>query len=97
MREPKLNACRCGSAVEVKYICGLGRGVIEYVDNPFKDSRPVYYIDCPACHRNLRIVINGRTAWRRDKAKRKLIRRWNEAMDGDMIPGYSGRYFEVTK
>lgn len=98
MKDPKLKPCRCGQAVEVGYIAGLGRGVIEYVNNPFKNSCPTYYIHCPVCNRNLCIRITRGTAVEyRDKVRRKLIRRWNEAMDADFIPANTEQLWEVTR
>ena len=97
-KDPKLKPCRCGQAVEVGYIAGLGRGVIEYVKNPFKSSYPTYYIHCPVCNRNLCIrITRGSAVEYRDKARRKLIRRWNEAMDADFIPANTEKLWEVTK
>lgn len=97
-REPKLKPCRCGRPAEVKYICGLGRGVIEYSTNPFRSSWPTLYISCPVCRRNLCIrITKGSSIDHRDRAKRKLIKRWNDAMDADSIPTNTRSVYEVKK
>ena len=98
MKDPKLNPCRCGKEAKVEYIAGLGRGVIEYVNNPFKSGFPTYYIHCPVCNRNLCIRLDrGLTAEYRDKCRRKLIRRWNEAMQADSIPTNTKKVYTVIK
>ena len=99
-KDPKLEPCRCGRPVEVNYIAGLGRGVIEYVSNPFKSSYPTYYIHCPVCNRNLCIrITRGSAVEYRDRARRKLIRKWNAVVrsDIDLIPANTKNVWEVTK
>lgn len=94
--DPKIKPCRCGREAEVKYICGLGCGIIEHVQNPFANSYPTYYIHCPVCNRNLCIrITRGSLVEYRDKARRKLIRRWNKAMEADSIPANADRLYEV--
>lgn len=99
-KEPKFEPCRCGREVEVKYIAGLGRGVIEFVDNPFASSVPTWYIHCPMCNRNLCIRVRRRsTADYRDSCRRKLIRKWNAVMraDIDLIPANTKNIWEVKE
>lgn len=100
IKDPKLKPCKCGRDVEVKYIAGLGRGVIEHVNNPFKSSYPTLYIHCPVCNRNLCIrITRGSAVEYRDRARRKLIRKWNAVMraDIDLIPANTKNVWEVTK
>ena len=99
-KDPKLGPCRCGRPAEVQFIAGLGRGVIEHVSNPFKSSYPTYYIHCPVCNRNLCIrITRGSAVEYRDRARRKLIRKWNAVMraDIDLIPANTKNVWEVTK
>lgn len=99
-KDPKLEPCRCGRLAEVQYIAGLGRGVIEHVSNPFKSNYPTYYIHCPVCNRNLCIrITRGSAVEYRDRARRKLIRKWNAVMraDIDLIPANTKNVWEVTK
>ena len=97
-KDPKLKPCKCGRDVEVKYIAGLGRGVIEHVNNPFKSSYPTLYIHCPVCNRNLCIrITRGSAIEYRDEARRKLIRKWNEAMELDLLPANAMNVYEVKK
>lgn len=99
-KDPKLEPCRCGRPAEVQYIAGLGRGVIEYVSNPFKSSYPTYYIHCLVCNRNLCIrITRGSAVEYRDRARRKLIRKWNAVMrsDIDLIPANTKNVWEVKE
>ena len=97
-KDPKIKPCKCGREVDIHYIAGLGRGVIEHIKNPFKSSFPTYYIHCPVCNRNLCIRIDrGSAVEYRDKARRKLIRRWNECMDADYLPANPTQIYEVKK
>lgn len=77
----KLKPCTCGNTVEVKYIAGIGGGLLKYIDNPFASSMPTYYIKCDKCGRSLMVRITKTTVGHRDKCKRDLIKEWNRRVD----------------
>ena len=95
-KDPKLKPCKCGRDAKVEWVAGMGRGVIEYSNNPFASSHPTYYIFCPRCKRNLCIrLTKGSSVEYRDKMRRKLIRQWNGCMDADYLPANATKIYDV--
>ena len=80
MADLKLKKCECGNEVEVKYIAGLGRGILELSKNPFAGGMPTYYICCDKCGKSDFIRLRMQTVTHRDKCKRDLIKRWNNGL-----------------
>ena len=73
----KLKQCPCGNTVEVKYIAGIDRSLLWYIDDPFASSMPRYYINCDKCGRSMMVELQKLTVEQRDKCKRDLIKAWN--------------------
>ena len=78
-----LKPCKCGNAVDVKYICGFGGGLKKIVKNPFAGSMPAYYILCCECGENMYIRLNRMDVKHRDKCKRDLIKAWNRRVSNE--------------
>lgn len=77
----KLKPCSCGTVVEVKYICGFGGGLDNFVKNKHAGNYPAYYIDCPNCGESLEIRVKKQTVSYRDKCKKELIEAWNKRVN----------------
>lgn len=73
----KLKPCPCGNPVEVKYVAGIGKGILEFTKNPFASGVPSYYIHCEKCGKAMEVKIRMVTVAHRNKCKRSLIKRWN--------------------
>ena len=73
----ELLPCTCGNPVEIKYVAGLGRGILEFTKNPFASSVPTYYIRCEKCGKAMCVKFRMMTVAHRNKCKRDLIKRWN--------------------
>lgn len=74
----KLEPCKCGNAVEIKYIVGMDRRTAARVGNPFAGPTPAYYIHCKNCGENLAVRLKKATVEHRDACKRVLVTNWNE-------------------
>ena len=79
----ELKPCPCGNTVEVKYIAGIGKSLLQYIDNPFASSMPTYYINCDKCGRSMMARLKKSTVEHRDKCKRDLIKAWNRRCGDD--------------
>lgn len=73
----EIKPCQCGNTVEVKYIAGIGRNLLPYIDNQFAGSMPAYYINCNKCGRSMMVRLEKTDLKQRDKCKCDLIKEWN--------------------
>ena len=49
--QTELKPCSCGNTVEVKYIAGIEKSLLQYIYNLFGGSMSAYYINCNKCGR----------------------------------------------
>ena len=73
----ELKPCPCGNTVEVKYIAGIEKSLLQYIYNLFGGSMSAYYINCNKCGRIMMVRLKKSTVEHRDKCKRELIKAWN--------------------
>ena len=79
----ELKPCSCGNTVDVKYIAGIGRSLLQYIDNPFASAMPTYYINCGKCGRSMKKRQKKSTVEHRDKGKRDPIKAWNRRVNDE--------------
>lgn len=77
----KLKSCpKCGSSVEIKWIAGLSRSLVEKIGHPF-NGRASWYIWCPECGNAMDMPVKRPSAQEQDKVKKQLIKAWNRMAD----------------
>lgn len=73
----RLNNCKCGTPVEVRYLAGVGVSLRHLVNNRFVQARPVYYIECPTCGNALSCAIMSLDEKGKKAARTRLLNYWN--------------------
>ena len=73
----ELKPCPCGNPVEIKYVAGLSKEIVEFT-HPFAPGVPSYYIHCDKCGKAMEVKFRIASAEHRNKCKRNLIKRWNK-------------------
>ena len=89
-KDESLKPCpNCGKEVEIKYIAGLSKELRKAMQHPFAHSKPTWYICC-ACGHNMATLVKYGTYEEQQKAKRYLIKAWNERKEVDSleVPDY---------
>ena len=75
--EVMLKPCpKCGSPVELKWIAGMSRSLVELFGHPF-NGRASWYIWCTECGNRLDMPVTKPSGQEQDRVKKKIIREWN--------------------
>lgn len=82
----ELNPCpKCGRPVEISYITGIGKSIQVMMKHPFAGTNPTWYILCGYCGHNMATRYNRGTYEEQQKAKRYLIKAWNDRREVDSV------------
>lgn len=77
MSETKLLPCpACGSEVELKWIAGWSRDLVEKFGHPF-GGQASWYIYCPYCHAGVQAKVTKQSGQEQERMRKKLVRFWN--------------------
>ena len=77
MSDTKLLPCpACGSEVELKWIAGMSRDLVEKFGHPF-GGQASWYIYCPYCHAGVQGKVTKGTYKEQERIRKKLVRFWN--------------------